>query len=175
MEALTFIVKTLLSLVLFVMLLRVLLQWARADFRNPLAQAVVRLTNWLVLPLRRVLPPVRRIDTASIVAVVIVVLAEIAILYAMRFGGLPPPLTWLREAALELVRTTLWLYFYAIILYALLSLIAAGGYSPFQSVLAALCEPVLRPFRRLIPNLAGLDLSPLWALIAIQAILILIA
>jgi YggT family protein len=174
MDALIFLVKTLLSLVLFVMLLRVLLQLARADFRNPLAQAVVRLTNWLVLPLRRVLPPVRRIDTASIVAVVIVAFVEIAILYAMRFGGLPPALVWLRATALELLHSTLWLYFYAIILYALLSLIAAGTYSPFQSVLAALCEPVLSPFRRLIPNLAGLDLSPLWALIAIQAILILV-
>jgi YggT family protein len=174
MEAVIFIVRTLLSLVLFVMLLRLLLQWARADFRNPLAQAVVRLTNWLVLPLRKVLPPVRRLDTASLVAVVIIALAEVAILYAIRYGVLPPPLAWLRETALQLVRTTLWLYFYAIILYALLSLIAAGNYSPFQSVLEALCEPVLRPFRRLIPNLAGLDLSPLWALIAIQAILILL-
>ena len=70
--------------------------------------------------------------------------------------------------------TLLWTYFYAIVLYALLGLIAPGGYSPMQSVLATVCEPVLRPFRRLIPSVAGLDLSPLWACIAIQAILILL-
>src|SRR5580693_8458796 len=76
--------------------------------------------------------------------------------------------------ALEIARTLLWTYFYAIVLYALLSLIAPGGYSPMQSVLATVCEPVLRPFRRLIPSVAGLDLSPLWACIVIQAILILL-
>jgi len=79
-----------------------------------------------------------------------------------------------REVALELVRALLRTYFYAILLYALLSLIAPGGYSPLQSVLATLCEPVLRPFRRIIPPIAGIDLSPLWAVIAIQAILLLL-
>jgi YggT family protein len=74
----------------------------------------------------------------------------------------------------EIARTTLWTYFYAIFIYALLSLIAPGGYSPMQSLLAALCEPVLRPFRRFIPAVAGLDLSPLWAGIAIQALLLLL-
>ncbi|MGH8286896.1 MAG: YggT family protein [Steroidobacteraceae bacterium] len=173
MNALIFIVKTLLSLVLFVMLLRLLLQWVRADFRNPVCQAIVRLTNWLVLPLRRVLPPIGRVDTASVVAVVIVAFVEVAIVYSLIGHGVPPPLLWLREAALEIIRTALWTYFYAILLYALLSFLGAGGYSPFQPVLASLSEPVLRPFRRLIPAVAGIDLSPLWALILIQAILIL--
>ena len=59
-------------------------------------------------------------------------------------------------------------------LYALLGLIAPGGYSPLQSLLASVCEPVLRPFRRLIPAFSGIDLSPLWAGIAIQALLILL-
>ena len=79
-----------------------------------------------------------------------------------------------RAAAIEILRTMLWVYFYAIFLYALLSLIAPGGYSPVQSLLVSLCEPVLRPIRRLIPPVGGLDLSPLWAGIAIQALLILL-
>ena len=74
----------------------------------------------------------------------------------------------------EIARTLLWTYLYAIFLYAILGLIAPGGYSPLQSVLTTLCEPVLRPIRRLIPTVAGLDLSPMWAIIAIYAILILI-
>ena len=72
MSAITFIVETLLSLALFVVLARLLLQWARADFRNPLCQAVVRITNPLILPLRRVLPPIGKVDTASVVAVLLV-------------------------------------------------------------------------------------------------------
>ena len=174
MSALIFIVETLLSLALFVVLARLLLQLTRADFRNPICQAVVRLTNPLILPLRRILPPIGKIDTASVVAVILVAVAEVAIIFAIRGITFVGPIYWLQSAALEIARTLLWTYFYAIILYALLSMVAPGGYSPLQSVLATVCEPVLRPFRRVIPPVAGIDLSPLWACILIQAILILI-
>ncbi len=174
MSALIFIVQTLLSLALFVVLARLLLQLARADFRNPICQAVVRLTNPLILPLRRVLPPIGKVDTASVVAIILVAIAEVAIVFAIRGITFVPPIFWLQAAALEIAHTLLWTYFYAIILYALLSMVAPGGYSPMQSVLATVCEPVLRPFRRIIPPIAGIDLSPLWACILIQAILILI-
>ena len=174
MNALIFIVQTLLSLVLFVFMLRVLLQFARADFRNPLAQAVVKITNPLVMPLRRVLPPIGKVDTASLVAVVLVATLEVVIVTAMSRFFVPDLFTWVRLVVVEIIRTALSAYFYAILLYAVLSMIAPGGYSPVQSLLGALCEPVLRPFRRIIPPIAGLDFSPLWALIAIQAVLILL-
>jgi YggT family protein len=174
MTALIFIVDTLLSLALFVVLARLLLQWARADFRNPIAQAVVRITNPLILPLRRILPPVRKVDTASVVAVLLVAIIKVGVLFALTGYGTPGVELWVRTIAVELVQALLRTYFYAILLYALLSLIAPGGYSPLQSVLASVCEPVLRPFRRLIPPIAGIDLSPLWAVIAIQAILLLL-
>lgn len=174
MSALYYIVETLLSIVFFVFLLRLLLQLVRADFRNPVAQAIVRLTNPVILPLRRILPPAGKFDTASIVAVVLVALIEVAILFALRDFGLPGAFAWLRLAALAIVTKLLWLYFYAIVLYALISLIAPGQHSPVQALLTSLCEPVLRPFRRLIPSIAGLDLSPLWACIALQALLILL-
>jgi YggT family protein len=174
MSALIFIIETLLTLALFVFLLRLLLQWARADFRNPVSQAVVRITNPLVLPLRRILPPVGKIDTASVVAVIIIATIEVAIIFALRGVGLPPPMLWARAVVVEILRTTLWTYFYAIFLYAVLSLIAPGGYSPVQSLLDSLVAPILRPFRRFIPPIGDLDLSPLWAGIAIQALLILL-
>lgn len=174
MSALIFIIETLLSLALFVVLARLLLQLARADFRNPICQAVVRLTNPLILPLRRVLPPIGKVDTASVVAVILIAIVEVAIIFAIRGITYVSPIYWLQSAALEIAHTLLWTYFYAIILYALLSMVAPGGYSPLQSVLATVCEPVLRPFRRVIPPIAGIDLSPLWACILIQAILILI-
>jgi len=175
MSALIFIVDTLLSLALAVTLVRLLLQLSRADFRNPIAQAIVRLTNPVILPLRRILPPIGKIDTASVVAVLLVAIVKVALLWALRGIEIPDLGLWLlRELALEIVRATLWTYFYAIFLYALLSLIAPGGYSPLQSLLASLCEPVLRPLRRIIPAISGIDLSPLWAGIAIQALLILL-
>ncbi len=174
MNAVIFIVDTLVGLALYAVLLRLLMQWSRADFRNPISQAVVRLTNPLVMPLRRILPPIGKIDTASVVSVLIVAFADVAILFAIRGYELPPALIWVREAGLEIVRTVLWIYFYAILLYAALSLIAPGGYSPVQSLLVSLCEPVLRPIRRVIKPIGGLDLSPLWAGIAIQALLILL-
>ncbi|MDB6090876.1 MAG: hypothetical protein JWN85_3660 [Gammaproteobacteria bacterium] len=175
MSAIIYIVETLLSLALYVVMARLLLQWTRADFRNPLCQAVVRITNPLILPLRRILPPVGKVDTASVVAVVLVAFITVAAGLALRGYSFPGPLIWIQLVTLEIARKLLWTYFTAIFLYALLSLIAPGGYSPLQSVLATICEPVLRPIRRLIPSIAGLDLSPLWACIAIQAILILLA
>jgi YggT family protein len=173
-NAIYFLVDSVLSLALYVALLRLLMQWSRADFRNPVAQAVVKITNPLIMPLRRVLPPINKIDTASVVTVLIVAVADVVLMSMVRGFGVPPALLLLRAAALELATSVLWLYFYAIFLYALMSLIAQGSYSPLQPLLASLCEPLLRPIRRIIPPIAGLDLSPLWAGLLIQAVLILL-
>jgi YggT family protein len=174
MAALIYIIQSLLTLALFVVLARLFLQWARADFRNPICQAIVRVTNPVIVPLRRILPPIGKVDTASVVAVILVAIVEIVIVTSLAGFGMPDPVFVLRAAALEIARTSLWLYFYAIFLYALLSMIAPGGYTPLHSLLASLCEPVLAPIRRLIPAFAGIDLSPLWAGIVIQALLILL-
>lgn len=170
MTLLAIIVGELLSLALFVVLMRLLLQLVRADFRNPICQAIVRLTNPLIIPLRRILPPIRKLDTATVVAVAII--AFILVVVGFAFSNFPANgLVWVQEAVLTVAYAILWIYFWAIIVYALLSLVAPGGYSPLQSVLASLCEPVLSPFRRIIPGIAGIDLSPLWACLAIQVIL----
>jgi len=174
MAALLYLIDTLLSLAQLAFLLRLLLQWARADFRNPLVQALVQLTSPVLVPLRRVLPAVGRLDTASALIVVTLALARVSMGTLLSGLGLPPLLPWLELAGLQLLRLVLWIYFFAIFLYATLSLIAPGTYSPAQSVLTAMCEPILRPLRRLIPPLANLDLSPLWAGILIQALLILL-
>ncbi|HTC53482.1 MAG TPA: YggT family protein [Steroidobacteraceae bacterium] len=174
MNALYFLVDSVLTLALYVALLRLLMQWSRADFRNPIAQAVVKITNPLIMPLRRVLPPINKIDTASVVTVLIVTLADVVLMSMVRGFGVPPPVLLLRAAALLLATSVLWLYFYAIFLYALMSLIAQGSYSPMQPLLTSLCEPILQPIRRIIPPIAGLDLSPLWAGLLIQALLILL-
>ncbi|MGO9801987.1 MAG: YggT family protein [Steroidobacteraceae bacterium] len=167
----TYILDALLSLALFVVMARLLLQLTRADFRNPLAQAIVQLTNPLIVPMRRVLPPIGKVDTASVVAVLVVAAVDVATVSVLHGAGWPEPIIWLDALLLELVHMLLSIYVYAIILYVLLSMIAPGGYSPLQSMLTSLCEPVLRPIRRIIPPIAGLDLSPLFATLIILALL----
>ena len=174
MAALIFLAQTLLSLCMIAVLLRLLLQWSRADFRNPLARSIVHITNPIIVPLRRLLPAIGRLDTASCLAVVVFAVLEVAVPWLLSGLGPPPALIWLRLAGIEIVRTTLWTYFLAILLYALLSFVAPGTYSPAQGLLVALCEPILRPFRRLIPPLGGIDFSPMWACILIQMLLIVV-
>src|SRR5262245_2890325 len=149
MDALYFLIDSVLTFVVYAFLLRLLLQLVRADFRNPLAQAVIALTNWLVLPLRRVLPPVGRFDTASLVALLAVQLLATAVL--VRFWPAPPRLGLFLEAARSLALAALFLYAILIFVHALLSFVAPGVRSPVTALLAALCEPVLRPLRRALP------------------------
>lgn len=175
MAALIFLVNTLISLFLLAVLLRLILQWVRADFRNPLARALLQITNPVVVPLRRLLPAVGRLDTASVLLVVVLVLLRVAVPWLLSGLGLPDWPVWLRLGTLELLQTLLWTWFLAILFYSLLSMLAPDTYSPAQALLAAMCEPLLRPIRRLIPPLGGIDFSPLWVCIAIQALLILIS
>jgi len=174
MAALLYLIDTLLSLAELCFLLRLLLQWARADFRNPLLRAIVQITSPVLAPLRRLLPAIGRLDTASVVVVIALAMLRVSMGSLLSGVGFPPVLPWIEVAAVQIVRLVLWTYFFAIFLYATLSFIAPGTYSPAQALLVSLCEPVLRPFRRLIPPLANLDLSPLWAGIIIQALLILV-
>lgn len=170
MQAIHYILDTLGTLYNAVLLLRLIMQLVRADFRNPIGRAVVQLTDTLVRPLRRVLPPMGRVDTASVVAVLLFALAKIWLLRALLGFTYFAPLALLRATLLEVIDLTLTTYLFSIVLNALLSFFPQGGYSPPHSVLASICNPVLNPIRRVIPSIAGLDLSPLWACIAIQAL-----
>lgn len=172
MESIRFIVGTLLQVLLVtVFLLRVLLPLARADSRNQLSRAVIRMTNPLVLPLRKVLPPIGKIDTASIVALIIVQAAAIALMWLL--GGYPfvfTPGQFIYVVVMALITTVLRFYIFALLLYVILSWIAPGTYSPAAALLDTLCEPLLRPVRRIIPPLGGIDLSALFVMIGLQAI-----
>jgi len=169
MNALIFIVDSLLSLAVYVFLLRLLLQLSRGDFRNPLSQAIVKLTNWLVLPLRKVLPPIGRVDTVYAAQ-----LAAVGLVFLMSTGIAMPVTELLWWALKKTVVSTLQLYTVAIVVYALLSLVAPGTYSPAVGLLQSLCEPLLRPVRRMLPVIGGLDFSPLVVILALQALVRLI-
>lgn len=174
MAALIFIIQALLGLLVTVFLLRLLLPLCRADARNPLSQAVIKITNPLVMPLRRVLGPVGRMDTASLVAVLLVQLTSTSVVWMLRGLGLDAPGALIFTAIRELLSTLLQLYFFVILIGAVLSWISPGTYSPGANLLHSLSAPVLRPFQRLIPPIAGIDLSAVFALIAIQAVQILL-
>jgi YggT family protein len=177
MDALIFVVRTVLQVLLVtVFLLRVLFPLVRADSRNQLSQAVIRLTNPLVLPLRRILPPIRKIDTASIVALLIVQVATTATLWLLRaYPWVYNGVQFTQEVLRALLATVLQFYTFALLLSILLSWVAPGTYSPAAALLNSICEPLLRPLRRIIPPIAGLDLSAMFLIIALQALYILIS
>ncbi len=170
MRELHYIAGWLFTLLVGAFLLRLLFQLVRTEFRNPLVQALVRLTNPLILPLRRILPAAGRVDTASVVAVLLVQLLATAVLTLLAGFGLPGPVALLLRSMLALADTTLSLYVVAIIGYVLLSWVAPDGYNPAARVLGDLVTPLLRPLRRALPTLGGLDLSPLVALMLLTVL-----
>jgi uncharacterized protein YggT (Ycf19 family) len=170
MQALYFVLDTLLKLVVCAFLLRLLLPLVRAD-RNPIGQAVLCFTS-LVLPLRKLLRPVGRVDVASLAALVLVQLAGTAARLAAELTLAPGPL--LLHGLLGLAQTALQFYFIVVLAYVILSWVAPGNYSPAAQLIGRLCEPLLRPFRRVIPPIAGLDFSAGFVLIALQALQILL-
>jgi len=175
MNALYYLVNTLTSLYLGVLILRLVMQIVRANFRNPFAEAVLRLTNPLIMPLRRVLPPVGKMDSATVLAIVLFAVFKVVLLSLLFGGGLFSLIAMVRDVLLTLVLAVLWLYFILIFFYGIAGFLMQGGSSPVYEVLAYVCDPILNRIRKIIPSLvAGLDLSFLWAIIAIQALIILI-
>jgi YggT family protein len=174
MDAVRYVVDTLLWLLTLAFLLRLLFQLVRANFRDPMADAIVRMTNWLILPLRRVLPPIGKIDTATVVAVLAVASIRTFALLALAGAGMGDPLLFLRITLVDLTEMVLKIYLFAMLLYALTSFVSPGGYAPGVRLLGQLCEPILKPVRRIIPPIGQIDLSVLWVSIAIGALLVLL-
>jgi YggT family protein len=174
MNALTYIVDTLTSLYLGVLILRLIMQLVRANFRNPFADAILRLTNPLIMPLRRVLPPMGKVDTATVLAIVLFAVFKVLVL-TLVFGALYSLIALAIMVLRTLVLAVLWLYVIMIFFYGIAGFLMQGGSSPIYEVLAYVCDPLLNRIRKIIPSIvAGLDLSFLWAIIALQALIILI-
>lgn len=170
-QALYFIVKTLTQLYLLLLLLRFWLPLLRADFRNPIAQGILKFTSPLVVPVRRVLPSVGRIDTATILVAFVLQFLTIFALQAL-FGAKAAPAQIAIAAILELTTLTINLFTFAIFIKIILSWVAPNNYNPITAMVSTIAEPVLAPFRRIIPSPGGLDISPIFAIILLQATLI---
>ena len=174
MEAIRYIVDMLLWLLLLAFMLRFIFQLVRADFRDPMADAIVRVTNWLILPLRKVLPPAGKIDTATVVAILVIAVLRTVILFAISGIPLTDGLFLTRYTLVALIDMVLKIYLFALLIYWLTSFIAPGGHAPGVRLLSQICEPVLKPVRRVIPPIGQIDFSVLWVSILIGALLIVI-
>ena len=174
MEAIRFIVDSLLQLFILAFVLRFLLQIVRANFYNPISQAILRITDPLVVPARRVIPGWKGIDVATLVVILALEIAATQVLFGLYGIGFVGFGTLVAAAAVKLVRMVIQVYFFALLIYALLSWFGPHGHHPAVGLLSSLCEPVLRPIRRLVPPIGGLDLSVLFALLGLQALLLLV-
>lgn len=170
MSALVFLIDTLFSLYLMVVLLRIWLQLARADFYNPFSQFIVKVTHPVVGPLRKVIPSIGRLDTASLVFAFIIAALKILVLQYMQWNALPGIVPVVIASLYMLVYEALQLMFYVIIIRAILSWVSQGQ-NPIEYLMHQLTEPLIAPVRRFIPPIGGLDLSPLVVLLALGAIM----
>ena len=157
-DAAVFIIKTLGSLYLLIVLMRFILQLVRANFYNPLCQFIVKATQPLLKPLRRVIPSMFGLDMSSLVLALIIQMLLIAVILFLK-GFLVDWVLLIPWALIALFSLFLNIIFYAMIISVILSWVAPGSHNPGAELVAQITEPVLAPFRRIIPNLGGLDIS----------------
>ncbi len=174
MEIAYLLTQTFFSLLLMVVILRLLLQMSRADFYNPISQALVKVTNPLLLPLRRFIPPLGKIDSASVVLALLVQMLAIVTLLLIFGARIPNIVTLLGWSVIGCLALVANLYFFGILINIILSWVAPGTHHPAAALLYQLTEPVMQPFRKLIPPMGGIDLSPILVFLSINVIQILI-
>jgi YggT family protein len=162
-----FLIDTLASLYIFAVLLRFLFQWVEADYYNPISQFLIKITHPPLRLLRRFIPSIGRVDTASLVLMGGLQMAAGYLIFLLKDVDttLAALAVWTVAQLLDLVFN---LYFFAIIIRAVLSWAGSGSYNPAAALLHSLTEPPLRAARRLLPPMGGIDLSPLIPLIGIQ-------
>ena len=169
------LVEVIFGLAVALFVLRVLLQLVRANFYNPVCQFIYKLSNPPLVPVRKLLKPLGRFDLAAAVVAWLLECLKVLLLFAL-VGAVPAVAGLLVLGIAELVQFLLILYFWLILIGVILSFVApGGGHHPIVPLVHQLAEPVLRPFRRVIPSLGGLDFSPMLALLVLLLARILIA
>ena len=172
-DAVIYLVDTVAGLYLIAVILRFLLQLLRADFYNPLSQFVVNITNPPLRPLRRFIPGFRGLDIASLSLAFIVATIKLLIISTIAGITLNLASTILLSIA-DILQTTVYIFIFITIARAVLSWFQQGGQNPIERLLSSLSEPLLKPLRRILPELGGLDFSPFALIILLTLILKLI-
>lgn len=166
--AAVYVLQTLGSLYLLIVLLRFVLQLVRANFYNPLCQFIVKATQPLLKPLRRVIPSLFGLDMSSLVLAILVQLALMALTLLLTYGTTGNFVQLLVWAIIGVTALFLKIFFFALIISVILSWVAPGSHNPGAELVNQICEPALAPFRRLLPNLGGLDISPILAFMVLK-------
>ena len=167
-EILAYLLQTFLSIFLLVVMVRFLLQVVRADFYNPISQFLVKVTNPLILPLRKLVPGMWGLDMAALVLLVLVQVAGIVAMLLLNSFALPNPLLLLLWSLIGIAGLLVNFYFFAMLGMIILSWVAPGSNNPAVYLLRQLTEPVMAPFRRLLPGMGGMDFSPILVFIGIN-------
>lgn len=168
------IVQAVFGLLTGLFFFRFLMQGLRVDFRNPLSQFVYKLTNPVLMPIQKALPVVRGWNLAALLVTFLLTLLETWLLYRLAGLGLPIPALLVISLAL-LIQFAATVVLWMIILRAILSFVSPDPYNPMVQMLYRLSDPILKPFQKLIPPIGGLDLSPVFAVLALQLVRVLIA
>ena len=172
-----YVLQTLGSLYLLIVLLRFVLQLVRADFYNPLSQFIVRATQPLLRPLRKVIPSLFGLDMSSLVLAIIVQYLLMALVLLLALGSLGGGIAFpwgtlalqlLVWSVIGVTALFLKIFFFAMIISVILSWVAQGSHNPGAELVNQICEPALAPFRRIVPNLGGLDISPILAFMVLK-------
>lgn len=169
-EIALFLIDTLLSLYIGAVLVRFLLGLSKADFYNPISQFIVTITNPVLKPLRRIVPTIGRIDTATIVALIGLQFLKLLLMTVLS-GGSMNPIVLLYLSVFLLLDLALLIYIFALIIQAVISWVnpgAYGGGNPLGSVLHSLTWPILAPLSRVVPKLGMVDISPLVAILLLH-------
>ncbi|MBD8482289.1 YggT family protein [Pseudomonas coleopterorum] len=163
-----YVVQTLGSLYLLIMLLRFVLQLVRADFYNPLSQFIVRATQPLLKPVRRIIPSLFGLDMSSLLLAIVIQMIIMALTLLLAYGTTGNPLQLLVWSIIGVTALFLKIFFFAMIISVILSWVAPQSHNPGAELVNQICEPALAPFRRIVPNLGGLDISPILAFMVLK-------
>ncbi|MHB0774651.1 YggT family protein [Halomonas sp. WWR20] len=164
------LVNTLVSIYLFVLMLRFLLQLSRADYYNPMSQSIVKVTQPVVAPLQKLIPPMGRFDIATLVAGLLLKAIAIIVVLQIAGYGMPPIVHVVLAALAGVANAILKIYFFALIVMIILSWVAPQASHPGAILVQQIVEPIMAPVRRVIPPLGMIDLSPIVVFIAINLV-----
>lgn len=173
-QILEFLVDSISGFFIFLLLARFHFQWLRVSFRNQLGHFIIALTNWVVMPARRVIPGVGGLDIATLLAALVLQAATLALVHLLRGADLaaaPGPViaVLFALALVDLVRFSVYILIFALIVQAVLSW--TNPHSPIGATFDAMVAPFLRPIRRFVPPISNIDLSPLVLLVLLQVVL----
>ena len=166
-NAATFLIETIFGLYILIVMLRFLLQWARADFYNPVSQFIVKATQAPLAPLRKMIPGFGGLDMAALTFMIILKFVELWLVIGLL--GLSPQIGGLAILSIaELLGLLINVFIFSILIQVIISWVNPGMYNPVMGLLHSLTEPLLAPARRVIPPISGLDLSPIVVIVVLQ-------